>query len=92
MNKTDTMGLKRKEVGGDGGETRASLRIERDGGEGRWRWGAETCRSMNKRASAIEGEGDTLRQQDREREALLSLSARAGPAATLQGVSVRDRK
>lgn len=55
---------------------------ESGGGEG---GGPETRRSMNKRASGIEGEGDPLRQWDCEREKLLSHSVRPGPAATVKG-------
>lgn len=41
-------------------------------------WGAETCRSMNKREGGIEGEGDVLRQSGCEWEKLLSHSVRPG--------------
>lgn len=41
-------------------------------------WAPETRRSMNKRASGIEGEGDPLRQWDCEWEKLLSLGVRPG--------------
>lgn len=61
----------RRRVGGGGGGT-GWRSVEGRG------WAAETRRSMNKRASGIEGEGDPLRQWDCEWEKLLSLSVRPG--------------
>lgn len=63
----------RRRVGGGGGGGGHWVEVA----EGRG-WAPETRRSMNKRASGIEGEGDPLRQWDCEWEKLLSLGVRPG--------------